>query len=181
MTAIVGVHLNGRTWLASDGLVRDDNGGKVTEHEPKIFRAGAWLVAVAGNLASANALKENAWSLGPSTTIAEFFQGIRGILGRANLLKVADDGGVGNRYDVGLLVGHPTGLWSCGADLGYVQHADGCPQAKGSGGDYALGALAYALAAGAAKPAIACRKAIEIAIAYDTACGGTIQVEATPE
>lgn len=149
---------------------------RTSNRQRKIVRAGRWLIGSSGATLLLEVLKHAAEDIGSASTAWEISRKIRAIFGQEGITGVADPDGGGNLYNGDFLVASADGCWSLFKDLGSCWQDRPC--SSGSGGAFGAGALEAFLRMGLA-PEDALRKAVEVAIYFDTGSGGEIQVEVT--
>ena len=164
---------NGRggTWIGSDTTVCSDNirqsfGPKWTVRPP-------WAIGVAGHLRAANVLFRGADALLQGLSDPDEFA----LRARAHLQADGFHGAADERGPVDLsqivMLAHPEGVWSIGADFSVLPVPPGELWAEGSGREVALGAGYALLRAGSGMGGgEILRRTLEAAIALDITCGG---------
>jgi ATP-dependent protease HslVU (ClpYQ) peptidase subunit len=153
MTTVLGIRQGKKVILVSDSQA---TGGNHTYDVQKIHQIGGYTFAAAGALKAAQdtvrALQKEAKSKKKKKhkpSINRFVQ------------KASFPSGHGAEYLVALK-GH---LYEVGHDGSIVEHEDGVPASLGTGGDFAVGAIAAGASA---------TEAVQIAMAFDAYSGGDI-------
>lgn len=115
MTCILGVVENGRTWIGSDSVVSDDN-TRAPTLSPKLWRAGGYLVGVAGNGAWYAVVRRLKWPAVASAgwPVAGLPQALVSAAGELGLDFPAEKG---TPLDGSMLVGGAGKLWYADSDL----------------------------------------------------------------
>jgi ATP-dependent protease HslVU (ClpYQ) peptidase subunit len=163
---------NGRgTWIGSDTTVCSDSIRQA--FGPKWAVRPPWAVGVAGHLRAANVLFRGADALlrdlaGPD----EFALRVRAQLQADGFHGAAEERGPLD-FAQTVMLAHPDGVWSIGADFSVLPIPAGVLWAEGSGREAALGAGYALLRTGlGADGGEVLRRALETAIALDITCGG---------
>jgi ATP-dependent protease HslVU (ClpYQ) peptidase subunit len=184
MTAIVGIQGKGWAVLAADSMTTYTDRPYVAKGCDKIVKVGEYLVAVAGD-ATAGDVLYNLWQPPKvvKTQDPDRFVMIRVLTSiRQVLAEAGYDPNPANKKDDDAgwdaLICFNGKIYQISDDFGYMRDDKGL-YGIGSGGSFALGALAameselkvHAKAASSAK------KAINIAIQYNIWCGGTVNIK----
>ncbi len=134
-------------------------------------RIGEFLVGAAGEARTEQLFQHERYRFEELTTIWDFANLLRDLINEDEWKSDVEDGCM--TYPVALLVIHHGQIWFVGADLTPLKIPPGIFICAGSGSPYAYGA-AHALEK--ASPARRLKAALLAAVAYDTSCGGPIEV-----
>jgi ATP-dependent protease HslVU (ClpYQ) peptidase subunit len=163
---------NGRgTWIGSDTAVCSDSIRQA--FGPKWAVRPPWAIGVAGHLRAANVLFRGADGLLQGLADPhEFALRVRAHLQADGFRDAAAERGPLDLSQI-VMLAHPDGVWSIGADFSVLPVPAGTLWAEGSGREVALGAGHALLQAGfGADGGEVLRRALEAAIALDITCGG---------
>lgn len=181
MTTIVAIQGQGWAVLGAERRASDEDGFTSVMHCPKIFKNGPALIAGAGSVRGLNII-EHGWSapsFGTTKTVEQyltrkFIPSLRKAFIEAGY-DMKSDKDVAEQ-DNDLIVAIRGRLFSIASDYSWDSCSKGLYKA-GSGGKYAMGALAVLDAHKAKTPVQAenlIRKAITAAISYDCFSAGPI-------
>jgi hypothetical protein len=136
MTAIIGIVHDGRTWIGADSCIVDA-GIRATSLSPKVWRAGGYLLGVAGNSAWYSIVRRVRW---PAVASPGYM--LSGVIG--DLTSAASELGLelpaaqDSPADGSMLVGGAGKLWYVDSDLASIEYAE---VSAGSGDEGLLCAL----------------------------------------
>ena len=180
MTTLVGIQGDGWTVIGADSRCSDESGLTMDIVTGKIFKNGPAIIAGAGSVRGINLLQYGwkAPAIGAASPevymTKSFIPSMRQFFIESGYDIKSDSDAAQN--DNEFIVSVKGILYSVADDYSWERCAKGLYMA-GSGGKYALGALAYAGAEKSATPEQAekfIRKAIAAAIKYDAFSGGQI-------
>lgn len=180
MTTIAAIQGDGWAVIGADSQASDDTGHTMRIVTGKIFRNGPALIAAAGSVRGINILQFG-WKA-PARTVKStenyltrsFIPAMRKAFIEAGFDMKADNEAAQNDNELIVAVGGV--LYSIADDYSWERCRSGIYTA-GSGGKYALGALAVMSAHRASTPEQAAKylqKAITVAITFDAFSGGEI-------
>lgn len=174
MTTIVGIVENGTAYIGADSTVL--NGWKAsTLKEPKVFQRGPFLIGVCGSTRFFNIVAHGDWYKDTPPDEPESPIGyIMRVLANPLRLVTKDNGAIHSEdgedsSEGGLLVAYKGDIYEIDSKFSVYQHTRGI-YACGSGGEYALGALAIIIPE-SAPPQNRISSALTAAATYDIGSG----------
>jgi ATP-dependent protease HslVU (ClpYQ) peptidase subunit len=174
MTTLLVYH-EGRTgYMASDGRGMAGERTIISENKAKIHRCGGWLIGVTGYTLASQVVEQNRDRLAAAVDAAQVARLLRSAFQEEGWAPAPEEPGHPPSRPGWILLASCNGAWLMFGD-GSVCKLDRVTGA-GSGGGEAQGAAAGLLSIGI-QPAEALRRAVEIAIEYDSGSGGRVVVE----
>jgi ATP-dependent protease HslVU (ClpYQ) peptidase subunit len=156
-------------YIGSDGRTTDNN-QVLSDNSPKWYRVdnSEFFVGIAGSYRMANVISRLKFKTSPS--IYELTDAICDVFNNDSLItKSSND----NSYNIDLLIANSTTIWDASSDLSPLELPDDALVAKGSGGQYALGAMS--VCSDYSKPDML-KMGIKAACLFDHICGGKMFV-----
>ncbi len=172
MTVILGLRMDGRSYLASDTAIVH-NGSRLTVNQDKTFEWGGFVIGASGDarlLTYAHTLAESQIRPSDGGSVYYVIEFLRDFLLTRDGWKLRDGEGPPTTGS-GLIVASPAGVWHVCSSWAITSADEGVPIGTGSGCEYAEGATLAYLRTGM-EPGEALTRAVVIATEYQIGCGG---------